>query len=258
MPPFNAQRAFDRAFAIAGLSAARFIVGRAERVRGHAHPNAHAFFLLRGGMEEDGIGLERGGVRLSGVDAVHNIDFGADGGDCLTVHYRDPGVRGSRFFQAGRFASIGPRIARNLETPASYPAAVVAAIQGLALLRWPEHTFPDWLDEAWLQLSGAGATVRVQDVARSVGVSREHLVRRFQQRFSVAPNLVRQLARLEFACGLLHHQPIVDVAVEAGYADQSHMTRVFQRALGHSPARFAQALRVEEVTKIQDEPRKRS
>jgi len=39
---------------------------------------------------------------------------------------------------------------------------------------------------------------------------------------------------------LLDGQPIAQVAVELGYADQSHLTRHFQRIVGASPRRYTQ------------------
>ncbi|WP_414882953.1 helix-turn-helix domain-containing protein [Sphingomonas sp. Leaf208] len=38
---------------------------------------------------------------------------------------------------------------------------------------------------------------------------------------------------------LLAGQPIAEVALDVGYADQSHLTRQFQRIVGVSPARYA-------------------
>jgi len=45
---------------------------------------------------------------------------------------------------------------------------------------------------------------------------------------------------------LARSRPLVDVALEAGFADQAHFTRMFKAAFGLTPARYG-ALRAHEV-----------
>ena len=48
------------------------------------------------------------------------------------------------------------------------------------------------------------------------------------------------LRRLDFARGpLLSGMPLVELAQEAGFADQAHLTRMFRSAYGISPGRYA-------------------
>jgi AraC family transcriptional regulator len=46
--------------------------------------------------------------------------------------------------------------------------------------------------------------------------------------------------RIEWACRELvaTDQPIVEIAVQAGFCDHSHMTRVFRRMTGLTPTEF--------------------
>jgi len=37
---------------------------------------------------------------------------------------------------------------------------------------------------------------------------------------------------------LAQHRPLVDVALETGFADQAHFTRMFKAAFGLTPARY--------------------
>jgi len=53
-----------------------------------------------------------------------------------------------------------------------------------------------------------------------------------------------ELRRLAFARDLIHAaRPLVEVACEAGFADQAHFTRVFKSAFGLTPAGY-RALRI--------------
>jgi AraC family transcriptional regulator len=38
-------------------------------------------------------------------------------------------------------------------------------------------------------------------------------------------------------------RPIADIALETGFTDQSHLTRVFRRCLGETPAGFRRRFR---------------
>jgi transcriptional regulator GlxA family with amidase domain len=53
------------------------------------------------------------------------------------------------------------------------------------------------------------------------------------------------LRRLEFACGevCFSEAPLSDVALAAGFCDQSHFSRAFKRHTGFSPAEYRAAAR---------------
>jgi len=82
-----------------------------------------------------------------------------------------------------------------------------------------------------------GATP-LAEVARQCGLSVGHFSRSFRQSFGATPHqwLVQQ--RLEAAKDLIRscRMPLSSVALSCGFADQSHLTRVFTRAVGASPA----------------------
>jgi len=47
-------------------------------------------------------------------------------------------------------------------------------------------------------------------------------------------------ARLEVAKG---ERPLSMIALDAGFSDQSHFTRVFRQTFGETPARYARSMR---------------
>ena len=58
------------------------------------------------------------------------------------------------------------------------------------------------------------------------------------------------MRRLDFAREqIARHRPLVEVALEAGFADQAHFTRMFKAAFGLTPARYG-ALRAHDVNKV--------
>ncbi len=86
-------------------------------------------------------------------------------------------------------------------------------------------------------------SVTLAELADLVGVSRFQVLRGFVREVGITPHayLVQRrvrLARRLLARGLAP----ADAAIEAGFCDQSHMTRAFVRQLGVTPGRYRAAL----------------
>ncbi len=92
-----------------------------------------------------------------------------------------------------------------------------------------------FIDDRYAQGFGLDA------LADLTGLSVFHLVRSFKKAVGLSPLAYRNQRRVMEARGrLLAGEPIAQVALDMGYADQSHLTRQFQRILGISPGRYAQ------------------
>src|SRR5436309_6660748 len=71
------------------------------------------------------------------------------------------------------------------------------------------------------------------------GLTRYDLPRQFRIMLGTSPHRYLLMRRLAFARDRIHQQcPLVDVACEAGFADQAHFTRAFKSAFGLTPARY--------------------
>jgi transcriptional regulator GlxA family with amidase domain len=82
----------------------------------------------------------------------------------------------------------------------------------------------------------------MRDIASDIGWSRKHLARRFTNEVGLAPKTLALMLRFHRACGLARTGALAGwaaIAVEAGYADQAHLTRDFTLTIGVSPARYA-------------------
>jgi len=89
--------------------------------------------------------------------------------------------------------------------------------------------------------------VRSSELEAVTGLTRYELARQFRLRCGTSPYRYLLMRRLDFArAQLSRSQPLVDVALEAGFADQAHFTRMFKAAFGLTPARYG-ALRAHEV-----------
>lgn len=75
------------------------------------------------------------------------------------------------------------------------------------------------------------------------GISPLKLLRAFRRSVGCTPQVYRTVQRLRLAKGaLLRGQPLAEAAVEAGFYDQSHFTRVFRRWTGSAPGLFARSV----------------
>jgi AraC-like DNA-binding protein len=70
------------------------------------------------------------------------------------------------------------------------------------------------------------------------GLTRHDLSRQFRIVVRTSPYRYLLMRRLEFAQERIHRgRPLVEVACDAGFADQAHFTRAFKSAFGLTPAR---------------------
>jgi AraC-like DNA-binding protein len=95
-----------------------------------------------------------------------------------------------------------------------------------------------------------GRSITVDELAMVAGISRFRLTRQFQRAFGLPLHAYHLHVRLEEAKRRLSAgAPIALVAVDLGFADQSHLHRRFKGAFGMTPAEW------QRCTTIQDTPR---
>ena len=110
-----------------------------------------------------------------------------------------------------------------------------------------------YLQERWDQ------PVSLADLAAVAGLSRFELLRRFRQQNGLTPHAFQREVRIDRARGLLGDGvPAAAVAAECGFADQPHLSRVFKRAVGVSPAAYARAVRRGKDRNIVQDPHDRA
>lgn len=109
---------------------------------------------------------------------------------------------------------------------------------------WQERLAKEWM-EATLQ-SGTSLT----ELARACGLSVSHFSHSFRRSAGVSPYRWLVNRRVERAKGLLQLSlPLAAIAQDCGFADQSHLSRIFKKATGMAPRtwQLAHQLRVSET-----------
>ncbi len=88
------------------------------------------------------------------------------------------------------------------------------------------------------------AAVTLDDLARASGLTRFQVLRGFSRATGMTPHAYLVQRRLGIARRLIGQGlPLSEAALSGGFADQSHMTRIFVRAYGMTPGAYRQAIR---------------
>jgi AraC family transcriptional regulator len=117
-------------------------------------------------------------------------------------------------------------------------AAVLEMLVALARLDRDATRTPRWLLRAQeLVHARFREPLRVGEVARAVEVHPAHLARAFRRHFGVSLGSYVRRLRLEWAAAELARaeSPLASVALAAGFADQSHFSRMFKLHTGLTP-----------------------
>lgn len=85
---------------------------------------------------------------------------------------------------------------------------------------------------------------RVEAVAAALGITARQLCRIVESEVGLTPKVYQGVQRLQrFVRAVDGGRPLADAAVEAGYSDQSHLTRDVRRYCGITPGRLARERR---------------
>lgn len=228
----------------------------------HEHPEATVAVVLSGGFLGRYAGVERDCSPMTLVvepaGASHANRFGGRSTTILTLSLVAPSPAVDAVARAPRFTrdAYAAGLARQADTELHRPDELTPlAVEGLALelvtrlgRTMAEGGAPGWLAAARDLLHERFAeSLRLGEVATSVGVEPERLARAFRRTYhEPMATYVRRL-RVNAAASLLVAGPeptIAAIAAEVGFADQSHLTRCFVQTMGTTPARYREAHRV--------------
>jgi AraC family transcriptional regulator len=87
--------------------------------------------------------------------------------------------------------------------------------------------------------------LRIEHIARAAGVHPAHLAAMFRRVHRMPLGSYMRQLRVEWATTQLadSDRPIASIAIEAGFADQAHLTRWVRKAIGTTPSAYRRARR---------------
>lgn len=242
-----------------------------ERIPVHRHDRPYFCFVVRGGYHERAGNAE---VACSPDTVVfhprgvpHQDRFGDGGGRCFNLecesswlHDRDSGLEALTvplYLRDDRAAWLTRRLhyeARALDGHSDLAIdglarALVAAVARRAAsepLGAKDPSKPDWLREAVAIARNEYADrVGLAELSRRVDIHPRHVARTFRHRMGCTLGEFVRRRRIEVACRLLSdsEDSISRIAFLTGFADQSHMTRMFKRHVGTTPSEYRRQAR---------------
>jgi AraC-like DNA-binding protein len=85
--------------------------------------------------------------------------------------------------------------------------------------------------------------ISLEDASRASGVGPFHLIRLFQKHVGLTPYAYLTQVRVAKSRKLLRlGEPVAQVALDVGFADQAHFTKRFKQLTGTTPALYARAM----------------
>jgi len=251
--------ATHKSFAVHGVSVTHRVADRApEEVPTHTHTDAHFILVTGGGYVSvaEGRRADASPVLIFNPPGTTHRDHFVGGRGSFFAISLEPGkvaaLRvGLELPQGPVFLSERRQHAMTLSIASCDPAdgtpleidALVHELLGTMDQRTRPIgvTPPGWLHQAIDLLHDRYAEdLSIADVAGAVGVHSVHLARTFRRHFRCTPGAFARFRRLEKAAHLLTrtHRSLAEIAQECGFGDQSHLTRVFTRALGLPPGEY--------------------
>jgi AraC family transcriptional regulator len=207
-------------------------------------------------FSRDSATLGRGDVATLPAGSTHSSAFAPGGTQVLTVRAADESpLFGSlldrrRHVHASASTGLGWRMAMELEAT---DACWALALEGLALQlvataeRASCERAGPWLTRVRELLhERAPEQASLGELADAVGRHPTHVARVFRREYGLSVGEYARSLRLEWAASrlALDDAPLAQVALEAGFADQSHFTRAFRRHAGVTPGRYRELRRV--------------
>src|SRR5688572_3453257 len=129
-------------------------------------------------------------------------------------------------------------------TPLAIDSLVLTMMTAASRLRVDsghQRALPLWLARAQEMLHARfRERVQLADVAEAVGVQPPHLAHAFRRHFRTTVGAYVRSLRLDWAVEQLAgtDEPLAEIALAAGYSDQSHFTRECRRVRGVSPGEY--------------------
>ena len=100
---------------------------------------------------------------------------------------------------------------------------------------------PTWLSAAEeLLRARIGDCVRLSELAVEIGIPPVQVARAFRAHYGLSVGEYGRRLRVEWAAAEIarRDRPLAEIAVQAGFADQSHFTRLFKRYFGTTPGQY--------------------
>lgn len=248
--------AFDRRFPRIGLSHLCATVPEHE-VKEHSHAGAHMVLATRGRYVSSAAGAQREGPVLvyNPPDVVHRDRFASEGGWFFAISFDADDSR--ELYEQIKLPDFALRNHDPLVLKQAFGLLKAAASRDAVKLDLEVLTLnmlsslnvqiplssnpPSWLQRAQEMIADlSDQDLGIADIADTVGVHRVYLARQYLRHLGCTPGDDLRRRRVERATQLMmtSDQTLIDIALNCGFCDQSHLNRAFMQQWGLTPTGF--------------------
>jgi len=235
---------------IGGFALALSRYERHSHIPAHAHEAPFVTVVLEGGYRETTPHDVRECVPQSIVvhepGERHADTFAHRMTTCLSVH--GAAFERSAFLATPAAAAMAMKLRDEFRAPDAFSPMVVEALMlelcAASGRQASNENAPSWLREVRTTLERRfREPLTLSALAEAADVQAAHLARAFRRHYgSTVGERLREL-RVEYARQRLESRtPLSEIALDAGFADQSHFTRTFRRATGMTPSAFRRSI----------------
>ena len=234
---------------------------RAENVPLHTHENVSFVFVLSGTYVSSADGAPPVSIDpmliFNPAGVVHRDSFVLADGRFLAVSISEHSLRvaldwaalpsAATTFTSGAGFNTALELAHECAAPG--PASIstmeamcwelLSTVSGVRL--WPdkhEAPLPSWVGRARELLHDrCSDSLQIAEIAQRLGVHPVYFARVFRQVFRCTPGEYRMRCRLRDALALMKNAniPLSEIALRAGFFDQSHFCTAFRKHFGTAP-----------------------
>lgn len=252
----------SRSFDIDGISWREVVHKPNQSYQKHYHNNPSLAFIVKGSSAEV---LSKGSVHCSAqsliimpAGEVHANHYDQAGCLSLVIEIKPPRLESiSGYSKVLDQFSLTSRTAFSILLNRIYKELLVMdtasplAMEGLTLellsnlsrssSRVAKNGRPRWLRQAFDYVHAHfNEAIRLDDIAKSVGVHPVHLARTFRESYGLTLGEQVRALRIEFACTLLSTSDtrLAEIAVSSGFCDQAHFSKAFKQYVGITPSEY--------------------
>ena len=228
------------------------------KLESHHHERPNISFVLRGSFSErvqrETKECTRSSVLFKNAGETHSDIYGKDGAHCLIVEFRPEWKTATRALTQTPVHLRDPKtfgLALKLYRELIQADSVSdLSMQGILLELLSQITrqekandscFPLWLKGVHeVVTENFAKAITLRELASLASVHPGHLTRAFRRYYRCSLGEYIRKLRLQYAARELRDTdtPITEIALRAGYYDQSHFTHAFRKYTGKTPGAY--------------------
>ena len=230
-----------------------------QKIPDHYHSNFYICYVVQGAFAEwdqnKNTVCNSGDIIIHPAFQEHSNEFHAETGTCFNIEIANNGDSGVMTPNDGARILPDPIIAAcikkaysefKLNDPFSEKIIEGLIMETLGYLqRRSFSSAPYWLKKAKELIHDRKEGISIAYLSNELDISPSHLCREFKKGLGLSIGEYIQNLRISEACRMLKvpTASLLKIALDTGFADQSHFTRAFKKVMGVTPARYRAMIR---------------